>query len=220
MHAIAELQRLVREFEDVIEELQAAPPLALDPTPKTAPRLAIIVGHTAAAPGAHGKAPVDSYEYPWNRAFAGRLVLACEDAGLEAKVFLRDRVGISGAYRAARDWGAEAAVELHFNAAGSAVAYGTETLHGERDDSRALAARVQVAMCAALDREGRGDRGIKLRRPGERGGRNLAQIDRPSILIEPFFGSNAADCALATQRRDDLARAIAGAIADFLSPNV
>ena len=38
--------------------------------------------------------------------------------GAKAKTFFRDEVGIRGAYAAVRDWGADAAIELHFNAAG------------------------------------------------------------------------------------------------------
>jgi N-acetylmuramoyl-L-alanine amidase len=173
-------------------------------------RLAIVVGHTRRAPGAYAEAPIDAHEYDWNGHLA-ELMAAHVDADpeCEAMIFTRDEGGIVGAYRNARDWGADAAMELHFNAA-SPQATGTETLYVSAQ-SRPLAQAVQDATLGVL---GLRDRGIKtpLEASGGRGQRSLTQMaPKPSILTEPFFGSNAGDARTAQGAKAELAKAQADA---------
>jgi hypothetical protein len=89
--------------------------------PGGARKLAIVVGHTAAAPGASGRAPISQSEYPWNKDLADKIVAECAGLGASAEAFFRDDGGISGAYSRAAASGAKAVVELHFNADGGAA---------------------------------------------------------------------------------------------------
>ncbi len=84
--------------------------------------LAIVVGHTKTAPGASAVAPISDSEYPWNSDRATRMVNHVSSLGdATAQVFFRDEGGIVGAYKRAKAWGADAAIELHFNAASPAA---------------------------------------------------------------------------------------------------
>ena len=183
-----------------------------------AKKLAIVVGHMRRGKGAKAVEPIGQSEYDWNGDLA-RLMVAAAKAEynanrFQAKVFTRDSGGVSGAYDRAKDWGAVAAVELHFNAA-SAAATGTETLY-VTEPSRPFAQVVHAATLRAL---GLRDRGVKTPQAasGGRGHRNLVQMgDRPSILTEPFFGSNPSDATVAQNRKAELASAQVLAAAEYL----
>lgn len=179
-------------------------------------KLAIVVGHTANAPGASGRAPISASEYPWNKDLANRIKNECAALGVSAEVFLRDNGGISGAYSAVAASGAKAVVELHFNAA-NGTALGTETLWGARcPQSQAWAERVHDAMVGLYSRGPRppGNRGLKQCPPHPRGGQSVNALSTiPSCLIEPFFGDNAGDATLGHNKKAGLATAIAQAFA-------
>ena len=105
-------------------------------------------------------------------------------------------------------------MELHFNAAGPS-ATGSETLY-VTSVSRPLAEAVQDATVSVL---GLRDRGVKTPQEasGGRGARNLSQMGaKPSILTEPFFGSNAGDAQAATDYKSHLAVAQAEAAINVL----
>ncbi len=183
-------------------------------------RLAIIVGHTKKSPGARAVAPIAQHEYEWNSDFAEKMVSAIAGTysakQVEAEVFFRDRGGIAGAYGRAKEWGADAAVELHFNSA-SPKASGSEVLYYTAP-SKPLANVVHAATRRVLELR---DRGIKT--PYEasgderRGQTNLSQMGaRPSVLTESFFGSNPHDASIAHERKDDLAAAQALAAVEYL----
>jgi hypothetical protein len=169
-------------------------------------KLAIIVGHTRSRGGAFAGAPIDQSEYDWNSDLAQRMKAHADQHladALAVEVFTRDDGGVRGAYGRARAWGADAAMELHFNAAGPG-ATGTETLYLTAA-SRVLAEAIQDATVDVL---GLRDRGVKTphEASGGRGASNLSQMGlRPSILTEPFFGSNPADRDAAQTRKQDLA---------------
>ncbi|SDD82218.1 N-acetylmuramoyl-L-alanine amidase [Rhodospira trueperi] len=171
-------------------------------------KLAIVVGHTRTSVGAFAGAPINQSEYDWNGDLAARMKAHAEEHladALAVEVFTRDDGGVRGAYRRARAWGADAAMELHFNAAGPG-ATGTETLYLTAA-SKVLAEAIQDATVDVL---GLKDRGVKTphEASGGRGAHNLSQMGaRPSILTEPFFGSNPADRATAHARKQDLAAA-------------
>lgn len=179
-------------------------------------KLALVVGHTKSSPGAFAVAPISAFEYAWNSDLAKMIIdhiTTLDDA--EAQVFCRDRGGIVGAYREVIDWGADAAMELHFNAAGP-NATGSETLYCTAV-SRPLALAVQDATVSVL---GLRDRGVKTPQEatGGRGERNLRQMgSRPSILTEPFFGSNASDAKAADDYKPMLACAQAVAAVNVLA---
>lgn len=125
---------------------------AAGPMPITCGKLAIVVGHTLKEDGVYGVAPISSGEYKWNSHLAELIVQECESLGMGAKVFLRDNVGISGAYRAVEAWKPTASVELHFNGA-NGNARGTETLYGTTcPESKAWARMVQDTMSNLYER--------------------------------------------------------------------
>lgn len=180
-------------------------------------KLALVVGHTGARPGACAGPPIEQSEYAWNTDLAARMAAFATTAladTLLVAIFTRDDGGIAGAYGRARAWGADAAMELHFNAAGP-FATGSETLYLTAV-SRGFAEAIQAATVAAL---GLRDRGIKTphQASGGRGAANLSQMGvRPSILTEPFFGSNPGDAAVAEARKQRLAEAQMDAASQYL----
>jgi len=104
-------------------------------------------------------------------------------------------------------------LELHFNAAGP-DARGAEVLHavGSRR-SKALAAHVLEEVVAAT---GLRSRGLKAKERGERGAGSLFATEYPTIVPEPFFGSNKADClAIASQGKEKLALAYLRGVRDW-----
>ena len=177
-------------------------------------KLAIVVGHSAAASGASGVAPISASEYPWNKDLAAKIVSECSANGVTAEVFFRDDGGISGAYSRAAASGPKAVVELHFNANGGA-ARGTETLYGTAcAASKAWAERVHGAMVQLYSRGSGlpGNRGLKKTPPHPRGSASVNALSTiPSCLIEPFFGDNASEATLGQSKKDGLAKAIAKA---------
>ena len=115
---------LAYELDDILAEAEPAPALPADRLPKVGHRLAVIVGHSEARPGAAGLPPLGAREYVWNRGLAGFMESASRrHEELALRVFTRDRGGLRGAYGRAGDWQADAAIELHFNAAASAEAW-------------------------------------------------------------------------------------------------
>ncbi len=175
---------------------------------------AIVVGHTKTAPGASGVKPVGQSEYPWNKDLASKIKSACVQLGVESKIFYRDGVGISGAYKLVSQWGAGCVVELHFNAF-NGTATGTETLYDndKNGGSKAWATLLQNGMLNVL---GLKDRKLKECDPGDRGYGSVSALDIPSALIEPFFGDNSSDATVAENNKDDLAMVIAKAAASQL----
>ncbi len=163
-------------------------------------KLAVVVGHTLKSPGAWSPF-LNVSERQWNDVVAKHILRLAPD---EAAVFYRDGQGVAGAYAEAWQWGCDAVVELHFNSAANPVAHGTETLW-QQPESEALAKAVQADMVKML---GLRDRGAKQPWQG-RGSASLTALSGiPSIIVEPFFGSNARDCAVVAGKQDAIAMAI------------
>lgn len=175
-------------------------------------RLAIIVGHSKASPGAYGCAPLSSYEYDWNSAVAQEMYRFAKENGLDAAIFHRDRISIESVANFVNKWEADAAIELHFNAANT-KATGTETLH---DDSKELAEIVQSEMCSLFSRQGKQNRGVKLLTDGDRGNRSLKAIKVPAVIVEPAFGDNKDDALLLVQNQVKYAHCLVMAVIEFL----
>lgn len=176
-------------------------------------KLALIVGHQATMPGAYALHPIDMHEYEWADILALEIATTAHEAGVAVRIFKRDVGGIRGAYQRVRDWGASAAIELHFNSFGKASATGTETLTlVDVPGEQAFAKAVHTAMLTTLNLS---DRGIKEPHP-TRGAVALNQLSVPHILIEPFFGSNPDDVARAYERQDKMAVAIGFAASEFV----
>jgi N-acetylmuramoyl-L-alanine amidase len=110
----------------------------------------------------------------------------------------------------------DAIIELHFNAAENPAARGTETLYGEvNPDSRRLADLVQDSMVRVFGRSGSANRGVKVRRSSDRGFTSVTAA--PTVLVEPFFGSNGGECQLAHEKAAEYAEGLVGAFVKFVT---
>lgn len=177
-------------------------------------KIAIVVGHNARAQGAV-RVTDGRTEYDWNGVLAEMIAAHDPEA---VRVFHRVPGGgysaqIDRVYAQVDAWGAHVSLELHFNAA-SPAAHGCETLSSGTLGSLALAERVQAAIVVDLPVR---DRGIKLRGKGQgRGWRSLWAGRAPAVLLEPYFGSNAAECHMADDYKEVLAEAIHEAARDHV----
>jgi N-acetylmuramoyl-L-alanine amidase len=182
-------------------------------------KLAIIIGHTDNNSGASMIAPYDYIqEYEYNTVLAGIISAIAGDRKIKCKVILRDGIGIAGAYAEALEYEADAIIELHFNAFSEGSVKGTETLYGNISGSYELASAVHEQICEIMERTvGKGDRGTRLKERKDRGGRNVNNgTEIPSILIEPFFGSNRTDCINGLINMKEIAEAILVGFLDFI----
>jgi N-acetylmuramoyl-L-alanine amidase len=182
-------------------------------------KLGIVIGHTASRGGAVGVAPINANEHSWNTMMAKLFHDEFYGPRITNKVSVmvvtRDSIGVSGieeAYARLGHWGADAVMELHFNSYTYSGASGTETLFST-ELSAGFAFAVQEAMCSAL---GLGDRGLKRVNNGDRGFSSLNQLlTTPSIIIEPFFGSNPADCRTMYEKKKTFVSAVSLAILKY-----
>jgi len=201
------------EYEDALDALHPEDEVKPDLTKLktlrfTFSKLAIVVGHTERNPGAKGISPISNYEYFWNKRLAKLIQSFANSNDIECGIFFRDGVGIVGAYKKVVQWSPHSCVELHFNAYNGAVT-GTETLYGLYDPSREWAQNIQNLMVELYERSGKLNRGIKKRAIGERGGKNVNQLENiPSCLIEPYFGDASKDAFLADNYLNELAKSI------------
>lgn len=182
-------------------------------------RLAVIVGHNRVARGAWAGSPLSTAEFPFNSRVAARMRDEADEYNLLCGVFLREPLGsyskeIAQAYAAVERWRPDCCVELHFNS-GPASATGSETLVGsDRPEGRSLANNVQEEILGALKLR---NRTVKVAQPTDRGGGSLYALPGvPSIIVEPFFGSNADDCLrVGSLGEDTLARAYLRGVRDW-----
>lgn len=174
-------------------------------------KLAVIVGHTRTSPGAYGVSPINSCEYFWNSEIANRMVQIAPARGINCAAFYRD-AGTAVAYRKADAWGADSIIELHYNSA-SPRATGIETLWANKNSVK-WAKIVQKHMVKLL---GLRDRGLVDRSGGGRGCYNLMLSRKPSVIVEPFFGSNAGDVKIASRNKLTLAKVYLDAFDEFVS---
>lgn len=182
--------------------------------------IAIIVGHTNENGGAYAQPPINSREYAYNSDLAFRLqkyiINNYFNKGIDCQIIYRDDIGCSGAYSMANELDAKVIIELHFNSVSNSKINGSETLfHDNHRYSRDLAISIQDAICDAL-RKGKESRGVKKLLAGDRGWGNLNLAKCPACIIEPFFGSNPADCQLVTEKRAELVESLSNALYLFV----
>jgi N-acetylmuramoyl-L-alanine amidase len=164
-------------------------------------RLAIVVGHNARAKGAYGLPPIDRYEFDYNSAVAAAMKNEAIHYNLELEVFFREPHAsyteeIRRAYAQVSAWRPDCALELHFNSFATSAANGSEVLY-RTDSGEALAfARSLIgSIHQALRLNLRGGDGLVPVQRGQRGSASLYALAQvPTLLLEPFFGSNAQDC--------------------------
>jgi N-acetylmuramoyl-L-alanine amidase len=177
-------------------------------------KIAIVVGHNSKAQGAV-RVTDGRTEFDWNCELASLI----DDHGDNVRIFKREKGGgysaeIDRVYAQVDAWGADLSIELHFNSSSNPKSRGGETLCSGSSGSLRLAKLVRARVAAVLLNH---DRGVKILGRHDRGGRSLWQGKAPAILIEPYFGSNAAECNAAQQYMDELAEAYYRAAMDFLN---
>lgn len=185
-------------------------------------KCAIVVGHEEKAKGASSVSPLSQMEYDFNLRIAQAIYrLLREEGKVSPRIFLRDGIGISGAYSQVNAWVSDdpksCAIELHFNSF-NGKAEGSETLYDKDPaQSKEFAQIIQDALVLCYGRQGKLNRGIKLIEAGDRGHKNLALCHIPSCIVEPFFGDCPAEAKLAHEREAEYPKYLAKAISKFLS---
>jgi N-acetylmuramoyl-L-alanine amidase len=109
----------------------------------------------------------------------------------------------------------DVAIELHFNSSSSQKAEGHEWLYwktSKKSQKLAEVFRKDFAFVYA----GRKDRGIKPKDESSRGAAFLSKTHCPSIICEPFFGSNPEETAFFSIKVNELGLLYAAAIHKFL----
>ena len=183
-------------------------------------KLAVVVGHNSKQRGAV-RSDTGVSEYVWNGKLADVMEGIASEFGLTVKIFRREYVGsysreINAVYDKVDRWGADASLELHFNAGADPRAHGTEMLSSGTAKSLTIAQAVQSEVVAAL---GTRDRGVHTVPPRGRGGRSLIAGKAPAVLAEPFFGSSPSDDLKTDELRERviLARAYLKGVAKALN---
>lgn len=184
--------------------------------------VAILVGHSRLKNGhpeggARSATGVSEHEY--NMGLAHKLQKQLASRGVRSQI-----IGWyeGNNYAQAMTWlssevqrmDAVCAIELHFNASGPG-ANGHEWLYWHTsDESKALAYSIDVQFVKMLPQLRQ--RGIKAIRTGERGSMFCRKMHCPSIIAEPFFGTNAEDWSTAQTDKDTIAAAMATGIAKWM----
>lgn len=172
------------------------------PAGKESFRLAIVVGHNHAAPGACPKFDYPTEcEWPWNSEIARRMEKRATNHGIKARVFFRTPGG-SPSTEIRRCYDTEVnpwtrghnalCLELHYNAGGGD---GTEMLYWRGSTigqpwARNLADVVGEMTGIATTRREDGIWGIR----SGAGSVSLSAAEAPNCVVEPFFVDTLANC--------------------------
>lgn len=186
-------------------------------------KLAVVVGHNKKAPGASSVSPINLSEFDFNNQVAAAMEEEGAHYNLVVKRFNREpntsyTAEIAEVYERVKQWGADVAIELHFNSLNSSST-GTEVLHAAGSSkSQALSAKLVAAMGELLGLKIRHGNGLVACQKGDRGYSSLVAIEAPTALVEPFFGSNPNDClAAAKVGTGALGRAYLRGVRDWIS---
>jgi N-acetylmuramoyl-L-alanine amidase len=116
--------------------------------------------------------------------------------------------------RKVRSFGADIAIELHFNASSSPHSKGYEFLCWHNSNG---GKRLATLLLSEFGREfpAMTARGVKLCNDDSRGAGFLKKTHSVAVLAEPFFGSNEAEWKVFSQSHERVAEAYANAIAKY-----
>jgi N-acetylmuramoyl-L-alanine amidase len=168
--------------------------------------LVVVVGHEKKAPGATFQRGGSEYQYNTDIAQRMKLYASTKYPNLRVEIVFRDGVGISGAYRKAKEFKPDACMELHFNAF-NGTAHGSEVLCSVDAEDRKYAAIINRRICQVFERSG-SSRGVKVLSRSGRGGQSVYSLPgSANCLPEPFFGDNPNEAKMADERRGLLAEA-------------
>lgn len=182
-------------------------------------KAAICVGHSR--PGDFGATSATGRsEWAYNAPIAVRIEQLLTNAGVDV---LRVDAYQGASYSSAMSWlsdelnrfGADCAIELHFNAADK-TAKGFEHLYWHSSSKgKELADIVHQIHSDAF---GGSDRGIKPKDSSDRGSGFLSGPECPSIICEPFFGDNPDEWERfnSDENQEALANVYAAGIIQFL----
>lgn len=186
-------------------------------------KVALCVGHSRRIGGRveGGAVSVGNVsEHSYNKDLAEKIKHWLDEFGIPS-IIVSNYAG-SG-YTAAQKWlagylkeeGVTAAVELHFNSSDNPTATGHEWLFwASSSKGRILAKELDASMLEMFPDFKQ--RGIKPRGSGDRGAEFLKLTHCPSVIAEPFFGSNREDWEeIAIRKKEDLALAIAMGIRHY-----
>ena len=185
--------------------------------------VAVCVGHSRT--GDKGAVNVDNVtEWAFNQPLAKRVCELIEASG-HLTILVSQYKGTS--YGTAMNWLArhlkelqvDAAVELHFNSSDDSRANGYEFLHWfSSHKGLKLADELTRSFAKAFPQQK--NRGLKRINVEDRGGVFLRKTHCPAVICEPFFGSNAKENAFFFSHREELAKAYADGILNWLASNV
>lgn len=134
----------------------------------------------------------------------------CETMSVQSDNLYGERPDLPCVTESANDWGADLFVSIHCNAFNT-NAKGTETLcYSANSNGGYLASLIQKQLIDAINTV---DRGVKERN-------NLAVLrntDMPAVLVELAFIDNEEDVEVLVNMKDEMARAIARGVTDYLS---
>ena len=134
----------------------------------------------------------------------------CETMSIQSDNLYGERPELPCVTDTANDWEADLFVSIHCNAFNT-LAHGTETLcFSANSEGGKLANYIQTQL---IDSIGTADRGVIERR-------NLVVLkrtDMPAVLVELAFIDNEDDEEVLVNMKDEMARAIARGVTDYLS---
>jgi len=165
-------------------------------------RCALIIGHKESSPGA--VSPSGESEFAYNSGLAAEIKKLTK-----TEVVIVHRRTYKELPADVNQINPDFAISLHCNAFNK-KASGSETLfYNGSSKGKALAQKLQTAIVKVL---GLPDRGVKGKSSEDRGGYLLRYAKAPVALVEPFFIDNPADYMVGTEKKAELAEAIAGVI--------
>jgi len=173
--------------------------------------VAVVVGHHPDSPGATLTVGAHTVsEYTLWEPFAYELGRTLAAVDVDAKIVERPEPDPSSVVPKINETGADAAIELHFNAAADSRAAGAEMLHYETSGPAQRLA--QGLLTNTVDALGVPSRGLvpATQYPV------LRDTEMTAVICEPFFGSHPGDAERALPRLPSLMRAYRDAIQTFL----
>jgi len=175
-------------------------------------QIAIIVGHSHDSQGAVNAASGIT-EWKFNKGLAARVAEEmCQIPSFNPMIIYRSTY--AELPEKVNSTNCDVAISLHGNAHNEQVV-GCECLyHPGNKMSRYFAALMQKQVYKVMKNR---NRGIEGREKGKKGGWILTQTAMPTIIVEPFFIDCDADLARATERKQELAKAITQGVVEYFS---
>ena len=213
---------------DKVEKEKERPksiPFPTNNIPREDLHVAICVGHSRKGDtGAVSCGGINEWTY--NKKVAEYLKSDLQEYGISSFV-VDDYGGTYGSYTSAMNWlakhlkkeKASIAVELHFNASSNQKAEGMEMLYWKTSRIGMSLAEYLIRGCQRYFPLIK-NRGAKSRDKGARGATFLRTTHCPSVIVEPFFGSNWQDWITFADQEHVLSQAIARGIKEWSDEHV